>query len=224
MSTPTGHIGRMMAADVWLREPAHRRAPSIRPRLRCITHARETNCRSKQSPSRVTVLALLALVLCADFAAADEVAPIGTFSAIRQTGEHCSGYSVDLWRTAGAIRGLFRACKGLAGDLPVGLIERSSYDEKSGRLSFAARLTLGNDYIAGQGEVPSRDLFAFDGRLGAAELTGTLKRTDRVHDDNDDVTEQVRLKKQRDKLPSYPSPDAWQRQADEILKVSGPKW
>ena len=58
------------------------------------------------------------------------------------------------------------------------------------------------------GKVPSRDLFAFDGRLGAAELTGTLKRTDRVHDDNDDVTEQIRLKKQRDKLPSYPSPDA----------------
>src|SRR5882724_2979861 len=181
-STPTGHIGRMMAADVWLPELAHRRAPSFRPRLRCIAHARQTNCRSKQLLSRVTVLVLLALVLCADLAAADEVAPIGTFSALRQTGEHCSGYSIELWQTAGsAIRGLFRACKGLAGDLPTGLIERSSYDEKSGRLSFEARLTLGNDYIAGRGEVPSRDLFAFDGRLGAAELTGTLKRTDRVY-------------------------------------------
>ena len=224
MSTPTGHIGRMMAADVWLRDLARRRAPSIRPRLSCIAHARETNCRSKQSLSRVTVLVLLALVLCAECAAAAEVAPIGTFSAMRQTGEHCSGYSVDLWLTAGAVRGLFRACKGLAGDLPVGLIERSSYDEKSGRLSFAARLTLGNDYIAGRGEVPSRDLFAFDGRLGTAELTGTLKRTDRVYDDNNAVTEQIRLKKQRDRLPSYPSPDDWQRQADEILRVNGPKW
>ena len=111
-----------------------------------------------------------------------------------------------------------------AGDLPVGLIERSCSDEKSGRLSFETRLTLGNDYIAERGKIPSRDLFAFDGRLGAAELTGTLKRTDRVYDDNDDVTEQIRLKKQRDKLPSYPSPDTWQRQADEILRVNGPKW
>jgi hypothetical protein len=51
-----------------------------------------------------------------------------------------------------------------------------------------------------------------------------LKRTDRVYDDNDDVTEHIRLKKQRDKLPSYPSLDDWRRQADEILKVNGPKW
>ena len=190
---------------------------------RCVAFALRTK-RRRTRVSFMTALALLVVVGCAEVAAGDEVVPIGSFSAMRQTGEHCSGYSVDLWRTAGAIRELFRACNGLAGDLPTGLIERSSYDEKSGRLSFETRLTLGNDYIAGRGEVPSRDLFAFDGRLSAAELTGRLKRTDRVYDDNDDVTEQIRLKKQRDKLPSYPSPDAWQRQADEILKVNGPKW
>lgn len=190
---------------------------------RCAARARRTKCRRTCFP-RTTVLALLVVVGCAEVAGADEVVPVGNFSAIRQTGEHCSGYSIDLWRTAGAIRGLFRACRGLAGDLPVGLIERSSYDEKSGRLSFETRLTLGNDYIAGRGEVPSRDLFAFNGRLGPAELIGTLKRTDRVYDDNNDVTEQIRLKKQRDRLPPYPSPDDWQRQADEALKLNGPKW
>jgi len=201
----------------------HRPAMSTGSRLRHAAHGGQAN-RKHMHPRRwMPLLALLAAIGGADVAAAEEVAPIGTYATLRQAGEHCSGYSIDLWRTEGQIRGLFRSCEGLAGDLPVGLIEPSSYDERSGRLSFETRLTLGNDYVGGR-EVPSRDLFAFDGRLGAAELTGTLKKTDQVYADDRGVTERIKLRKQRAALPSYPSLDDWRRQADAILKINGPKW
>jgi len=51
-----------------------------------------------------------------------------------------------------------------------------------------------------------------------------MRLSGQVYDDDKGVTERVRLRKQRAPLPSYPSPDDWQRHADEILKINGPKW
>jgi len=206
------------------RTSLHRPIPLTGFRLWGAANGDKPSRHRRRPPWWLPVLTVLAAIAVgADVAVAQEVAPIGTYSTVRQSGEHCSGYSVDLWRTAGTIRGLFHSCQGLAGDLPAGLIERSSYDEKSGRLSFETRLTLGNDYVEGR-EVPSKDLFTFDGRLGAAELAGTLKKIDQVYDDDKGVTERIRLRKQRATLPSYPSLDDWRRQADQILKINGPKW
>jgi hypothetical protein len=157
-------------------------------------------------------------------AAQEPVIPVGEYSTLHQDGEHCSGYCVDLWRFNGAIHGLFHACAGMVGDMPTGVIERQSYDAKTGRLSFEVRLTLGSDYLGGGRQVPSQDLFSFTGRLSPTELVGTLEKTDKVYADDNVSKESVRLPKQRTLPPAYDSFEQWQGKINELLKVSGPKW
>jgi hypothetical protein len=157
-------------------------------------------------------------------AATDDVAPIGAYSAMHYSNEHCDGYALDLWRTAETVHGLFHVCHGLEDSQAVGLIEQVSYDQKTGHLTFTARLTIGSDYLGEGKQVPSRDVFMFDGRLAATEVTGTLKHVDQVDEKSIATTERIRLKKQREKLSSYPSLADWHREMDETLEVRGPKW
>jgi hypothetical protein len=96
------------------------------------------------------------------------------------------------------------------------------YDEKTGHLTFTAR--LGSDYIRGGKEVPSRDVFTFDGRVATTEVTGTLKHVDQVYVKSVAASERIRLKKQREELSSYPSLADWRRKMDETLEARGPKW
>ena len=60
--------------------------------------------------------------------------------------------------------------------------------------------------------------------MACVVISGTLKSTDKVYEDDKGVTERVRLRKQRAALPFYPSLGDWRRHADEILKINGPKW
>jgi len=138
--------------------------------------------------------------------------------------EHCDGYALDLWRTAETVHGLFHVCHGVEDSQAVGLIEQVSCDEKTGHLTFTARLTIGSDYPGEGKHVPSRDVLTFDGRLAAAEVTGTLKHVDQVYVKSIATTERIRLKKQREKLSPYPSPADWRREMDETLEVRGPQW
>src|SRR5262249_7900271 len=157
MLAPIDHIGRTTApevisqselgteAQIYMpqRTSRHRAVTSSGPRLQRPAHGDPANRQPVRPPWWLPVLTVLATIVGADAGGAEEGVPLGSYSRLRAGGEHCSGYSVDLGRAAGTIRGLFHACEGLAGDLPPGLIEPSSYDEKSGRLSFETRLTLG---------------------------------------------------------------------------------
>jgi hypothetical protein len=179
-------------------------------------------------PRAMVRIAISALWLTAGVgegaAATDGVAPIGSYAAMHDSDEHCDGYAVDLWSTAEIVQGLFHVCHGLEDSQAVGLIEQVSYDEKTGHLAFTARLTVGSDYIRGGKEVPSRDVFTFDGHLATTEVTGTLKHLDQVYVKSVATSERIRLKKQREELSFYPSLADWRRKMDETLEARGPKW
>jgi hypothetical protein len=133
---------------------------------------------------------------------------------MRYTEEHAYGYILQLWREGTAVFGLFLASEGLAGDTPTGMLDDLKYDQRSGKLSFKAKLTMGIDAR----NQPSHDLFEFDGTLGAAAASGVLK--------HGAATERINLRKLRpDAALRQPRTyDEWKRQTDEILRRRGPKW
>jgi len=147
----------------------------------------------------------------------EPLVPLGSFSSLRQDSEHCNGYSVELWRFGASLRGLFRACAGLAGDIRTGIIGTGSHDQTSGAISFEANLSLGMDYLKGGVETPSKDHFSFIGTLAGDALTGKLARTDEVYPNRKPHVESVRLKRRREKLPSYSSHLEWQREAEKVM-------
>jgi len=155
--------------------------------------------------------------------AAGPVTVVGEFANMRFTQEHAYGYSVQIWRQADTLFGLFMASEGLQGDTPTGLLDGIKFDPQTGALTFTTRLTIGVAYL-GDTPVPSRDLFEFRGMLQRLTLIGTLTRWDKLHPAAEPTIERVRLQKQPSTLMIQPaSYDAWQR-ADGILGRRGPKW
>jgi hypothetical protein len=139
---------------------------------------------------------------------------VGEFSNMRYTEEHAYGYIIQLWREGATVFGLFLASEGLAADTPTGLLDDLQYDPRSGKLSFKAKLTMGLDAR----NQPSHDLFEFDGKLGAAAVSGVLK--------HGAATERINLRKLQPDT-AFPQPrtyDEWKRQTAEILRRRGPKW
>ena len=104
---------------------------------------------------RIQVL-LIAGVLSIVQGTSDALAPVGSFGNVRQgqDGEHCYGYSLELWRHNGKLIGLLDHHQGLCGDPPCEALRNVSYDARSGRLSFSAldvnfTGTLRRDDVAG---------------------------------------------------------------------------
>ena len=152
---------------------------------------------------------------------------LGEFSNIRVTEEHAYGSAVHLWREAETLIGLFEWADGPAADLPLGLLEQVSYDPKTGRLSFRARLTTGLHSCREHSEVPARDVFEFRGTLGTARLTGILVRRDALHPEAASKSESVALRRASPSASSYVdarSRAEWDRQVKGILSARGPKW
>jgi hypothetical protein len=127
---------------------------------------------------------------------------------------------VELWRFGPSLRGLFRTCAGLTGDIRAGMIRTGSHHEQSGAVSFEADLSLGMDYTRGGVETPSKDHFSFVGTLAGHALTGKLARADEVYPNHRPRVESVKLKRQREKLPSYSSYQEWQREAENLIHGS----
>jgi hypothetical protein len=150
---------------------------------------------------------------------------IGYFSNMRFTKEHAYGYAVELWRDGDSAIGLFFVSEGLQGDTPTGMLENVRFNSHTGALSFTAKLTSGAAVLPGGRQEPSRDLFEFSGTLKDTVLIGTLKRSDLRRPSRPGSPERVQLKihPQAAMLPAG-SYAEWKRQADEILKLRGPKW
>lgn len=142
------------------------------------------------------------------------------------TDEHAYGYAVEVWRYDETLVGLFLASEGLEGDTPAGLLEKLSFDEKTGAISFEARLCLGVVYSKQHDGVPSRDLFRFKGSLKRNQIHGRLDRLDMLEPKPAPKTEQVVLKREKSNsaLAAYKSYPDWKQSIDEILKFRGPKW
>jgi hypothetical protein len=66
---------------------------------------------------------------------------VGSFADVKSsTGEHCRGYSLNLWRSDGRVIGLLDVHAGLCGDPPCGVIEDVSLDSRTGRLAFTSSI------------------------------------------------------------------------------------
>jgi len=193
--------------------------------------------------------ALLSVVLCSvsAFANASECAlnlnaqapitVVGSFSNMRYTEEHAYGYTVKLWRTADCLFGFFLSSDSVAGDTPTGLIENIKYDEKTGAISFTARLTTGvvpSSTTSSSSYVPSKDVYEFTGVLKKDSLRGvvlyeltnfpTVKKTPAVRlRPSENVV--LKLSSENSKGMQYLSIySQWELHAKEILKRRGPKW
>jgi hypothetical protein len=116
--------------------------------------------------------------------AADGVTPIGYFELKNAGDGTCRGYSIYLWRTAETVVGRYYSCKR---DRYDGLITQVSYDQKTGHLTFTARLS---ELIG-----PVKDVVTFDGRLATTDVTGTLKHVDESHPERGAKSERIALKK-----------------------------
>ncbi len=138
------------------------------------------------------------------------VRPLGEFAAMKQDAEHCNGYAVDLWRSEGVVVGVFRACAGLVGDVPEGVIEEGSY--VGGRVRFRARLSVGSDYVGGGKQVASKDVYGFEGRLVAGVLRGALTHVDEAEEKRAPETMRMAMRRQRVRLKGYGSLEAWRQE------------
>jgi hypothetical protein len=173
-------------------------------------------------------VALLGLIVFSVIAQADQspkMFALGAFSNFRFTEEHQYGAGVQLWREGEAVFGLFSYSQGLIGDTPAGVVEKVSFDPKTGHISFTARLTMGMHGCKVHSNVPSQDVFHFDGVLSNMSLSGTLRYTDNLHQELAPTEENVVLKKSDDwVVTQYRTREQWEAGVKDILKSRGPKW
>ncbi len=133
--------------------------------------------------SRLLVVFWLAASCDAAGAPDPAFAYVGTYEKVESaTGEHCSGYSVDLWKDSNVLFGLLHHHRGLCGDPPCGVLTDVRHDSESGRLRFNADT--------------AETIFSFEGSLRNESLKGTL--TSRWSSTDRNSKEAVQLPKQRE--------------------------
>lgn len=152
---------------------------------------------------------------------------LGTYINVRSnTGEHCEGYDVMLWKHKGSLIGLLNHHRGLCGDPPIGIIEDISYSAQSGSLSFKVKLS---DGLVSKGDkwVPSKDLVEFKGTLLENSLNGAVTWFRDGSKEPGDA-EIVWLKKEVEHYTeryNHETYDDWMEYWGPILKSTrGPKW
>ena len=173
-------------------------------------------------------VALLCLMAFLAIAQADEfrkMTGLGAYSNYQFTEEHQYGSGVQLWREGSTLLGLFSHSQGLIGDTPTGILEKVSFDPKTGRVSFTARLTLGQHGCKVHANVPSQDVFQFEGVLTDRSLSGALKHADKLHPEQAPMEEKIILKKSDDWIVTpYRNRAQWEADIKDMLRFRGPKW
>lgn len=173
----------------------------------------------------VILLALVFFLGIAHAGQSSSIIGLGTFSNFRFTGEHQHGAAVQLWREGGTLFGLFSYSQGLVGDTPTGMLEKVTFDPKTGRISFTARLTMGMHGCKLHNNVPSQDIFYFDGVLSELSLSGTLAHADNLHQELETKKRDVVLTKLDERgITQYQSREQWEAAMKNILKFRSPKW
>jgi hypothetical protein len=152
------------------------------------------------------------------------IQPFGAWDDFRFTEEHQYGHGLELWRQGKELVGFLLVADGLQGDTPLGSLEDVAYDARTGRLSFGARLTTGRHSCRRHGEVPSRDLYRFEGVLRSGRIEGELTNTDALHPGREPSAGRVVLRMQREALQSFGSAAEWQQHAQLLLALRGPRW
>ena len=67
---------------------------------------------------------------------AQEIKPLGSYDYVRSSdgGDHCYGYSLQLWQYRDQLLGLLDIHEGLCGDPPCGVLQYVFHDVKTGHL------------------------------------------------------------------------------------------
>jgi hypothetical protein len=174
-------------------------------------HGQTNHSSNKQAPAR----------------SADAVKRLGAFTNMRFTREHQYGYTVELWQERDRLFGFLLVSAGLSGDTPTGLLEDVAFDTKTGKLTFRARLSTGSTFNKDNEQTPTRDVYQFKGTLNGRKLTGILEHTDDLDRAAASTKTKVSLRRSKggtESMLEAKSYDEWKKEADEILKLRGPKW
>jgi len=147
---------------------------------------------------------------------------------MRHTEEHTYGYTVQAWRQGDTIIGFFLSSEGLEGDTPTGLLDKVQFNPKTGQLSFQAKLTMGSLISESDKEVPSKDLYEFQGTMTTDFLKGHLKHSELAGTKPQVQEEDILLKKSKERsemefmegLKTVKDLQKWA----ETIKNRMPKW
>ena len=180
---------------------------------------------------KVTLFLSMLVALCGaqTFVSAQEasVKKYGAFSNVRTSGEHASGYSLDLWTHGKTMIGVIRIHRGLAGDPPAGLLENVAYNSRTHKLSFTAKASIGSFSDKDHDQVPSQDALSFNGTVTTRAVNGSLSTKNLLCNKGcaERITITLRKSAEWSKFQkSFPSLAAWQDDIKTIMDVYGPKW
>lgn len=155
-----------------------------------------------------------------------KVQVLGDFTRLRYPGDDAFGYSLQLWKQGDHIFGLLAVFVGSPADPPIALLEDVTFDSRSRRFSFSARLSTGFVHTAGDKWVPTQERFTFKGTLTRTTVTGTLQQFDVLRPDKAPVSRRIKLRLARqlsnDLMPAPANYEEWRKWADEILRRRGP--
>lgn len=151
---------------------------------------------------------------------------LGDFTRLRYPGDDAFGYSLQLWKQGDHVFGLLAVYVGPPADPPTGLLEDVTFDPRTRRFSFSARLSTGFVHAAGDKWAPTQDRFTFRGTLSRTAVTGTLQQFDVLRPDEPLLSKQIKLRLAKhlseDLMPAPASYEEWRKWADEILQRRGP--
>jgi hypothetical protein len=137
------------------------------------------------------------------------------------SGEHCDGYTIELWNYDGAFTGLIHHHRGLCGDPPVGILENVHYEAKTGRLLFQAKLSDGWN-----NDGPTKDTVSFNGSVMSGTLRGEVF-WHRAGQARHRFRENITLDRESDAYlqgKAYATFSDWMQAQQPILRFRGPKW
>ena len=115
-----------------------------------------------QQMKRVAIAALVFACGQSFGSSASEFELLGHFDNVISSdqGEHCGGYSLDLWESKARLLGLLHHHSGLCGDPPCSVIDHATLHRKTGRLTFTSNI--------------GSETFKFVGNLHGRRVVGKL--------------------------------------------------
>jgi hypothetical protein len=138
---------------------------------------------------------------------------------------HASGVDIELYRHGGAWTGFISEFVGPLADPPVGKLDGLQLDERSGKIVFTARLSLGVTRSGGaQDWVPTKDVYEFIGTIDQDAISGDLVH--RLVDDpvGRSTTEKIVLRREATKSGADNTAyDDWIRNWELRMKARGPR-
>jgi hypothetical protein len=138
---------------------------------------------------------------------------------------HASGVDIELFRHGGAWFGFITDFVGPVADPPVGKLDGLQLDERTGKIAFTARLSLGVKRSGGTRDwVSTGDLYEFTGTIDQDAISGDLVRRLANDASGRSTSEKIALRREATKSSAdNTSYDDWIRNWGLRMKARGPK-